>query len=495
MSKEFKKLLTLIYEIRDLAAALALLEWDMQTYLPSGAAEGRGRQMEALAGVMHEKLTSRAFAGALAALGKTEFEPGSFEAALLRKVRHDYEKERKMPPRLVRELGAASSAAYGAWLQAREEQNFARFAPNLERLLELRREQAALHAPAGHPLDPLLDDYEEGLTVAEIDPVFAVLRREQTTLVREAVKRGQPDAAFLHAAFPPQKQLKLAEQVARKIGYDFTRGRIDLTEHPFTTSFGLTDVRITTKVFPQLPLSCLFSTIHEAGHAIYEQGIDRKFDRTPLADGASLAFHESQSRLWENQLGRSLPFWRWLYPVMQKKFAGELGGIPLETFYRAMNRVEPSLIRIEADEATYNLHILLRYDLEKSLFDGTLSVSELPGAWNAKMKEYLGITPPNDRLGVLQDVHWTSGGFGYFPTYALGNLIAAQVWQLAHEAIPGLDEEFVAGKFDAFRTFLRENIHSYGASLPPKELLRRLTGSDRINPAPFLAYLRSKYLA
>lgn len=495
MSKEFNMLLTQVHEIRDIAATLALLEWDMQTYLPPGAAEGRGAQMETLAGVVHDKLTSRAFARALENAETSDSEPDSFEAALLRKLRNQFEKERKMPARLVREIGAASSAAYGAWLRAREEQEFAPFAPHLEKLLELRKEQAALYAPFGHPLDPLLDDYEEGLTVAEIDPVFAVLRKEQTALVREAADREQPDDSFLRDhPFSPEKQLELARFAAKRIGYDFRRGRIDLTEHPFTTSFGLTDVRITTKAFPYLPLSCLFSTIHEAGHAIYEQGIDRKFDRTPLADGASLAFHESQSRLWENQIGRGLPFWRWFYPYMQRKFRGELGEIPLERFYAAINRVERSLVRIEADEATYNLHILLRYDLEKALFEERLTVAELPEAWNEKMREYLGLVPPNDLTGVLQDVHWAGGSFGYFPTYALGNLIAAQVWRLAHEEIPELDEEIASGRFAAFRAFLRTKIHRYGASLPPKELLRKLTGTEKIDPAPFLAYLREKYL-
>ena len=493
VEKQWKKFLALIGEVRDLAAVLELLEWDMQVNLPENAAAGRGSQIETLSGIHHEKATSKALGNLLDTLERASFPPGSFEQALLRRAKRDYDRERLIPAALVRELGAAGSAAFGAWLKAREEQDFSVFAPHLERLLELKRSQAALYRPAGHLLDPLLDDYEEALTVAELDPLFGVLRREQAAIVRKAVERGLEDDSFLRRKFPAAKQLELAEFVARRIGYDFRRGRIDQAEHPFTTSFGLSDVRITTKVFPQLPLSCLFSTIHEAGHAIYEQGIDPSFDRTPLADGASLAFHESQSRLWENQVGRSLPFWRWLYPVMQKRFGGELGGIPLETFLRAVNRVEPSLIRIEADEATYNLHIILRYELEKELIEGSLSTSELPEAWNAKMEEYLGVIPPNDRLGVLQDVHWTSGGFGYFPTYALGNLIAAQVWELAHQAIPELEEEIAAGKFDNFREYLRANIHRYGAKLPPRQLLKQLTGSETPDPRSFLAYLEKKF--
>lgn len=493
MKREWQKFLVRIHEIRDLSAAMALQEWDMQVNLPEKAAEGRGFQIEALAGTIHEKAVAKSLARLLGTLEKTETAPGSFEAALLRKVRRDYEKQRKVPTRLVRALGAASSAGYGAWLKAREEGKYAIFAPRLEKLLDLKREEAALYQPYAHPLNPLLDDYEEGLTVADLDPLFGVLRREQSALVRKIAERRQEDGAFLHANFPPAKQWKLAEFVAGKIGYDFRRGRLDATEHPFTTSFGLFDVRITTKVFPKLPLSCLFSTVHESGHAIYEQGIDPAFDRTPLADGASLGFHESQSRLWENQVGRSLPFWRWLYPVMQKKFHSALGDVPLDRFYRALNRVEPSLIRIEADEATYNLHIILRYELEKQLMEGSLSVAELPEAWNAKMKEYLGIVPPNDRLGVLQDVHWTSGGFGYFPTYALGNLIAAQAWQLARRAIPELDEEIAAGRFAPLREFLRETIHRHGAALPPRALLKQLTGSETVDPEPFLAYLREKF--
>lgn len=493
MNKEWNSFLSQVHEMRDLSAALALLEWDMQVNLPEHAADGRSFQIEALSGVIHEKSTSKTFGLLLDAVEKQETPPDSFEAALLRKIRREFEKERKRPARLVRELGAAASAGYGAWLRAREEGDFSLFASHLERLLALKQEESALFRPCAHPLDPLLDDYEEGLTVADLDPLFGILRREQTALVREITGRRQENGDFLLRNFPSSKQWKLADFVARKMGYDFRCGRLDATEHPFTTSFGLFDVRITSKICPQLPLSSLFSTIHEAGHAIYEQGIDPKLDRTPLADGASLAFHESQSRLWENQVGRSLPFWRWLYPLMQKKFAAALGDIPLERFYRVVNRVEPSLIRTEADEATYNLHIILRYELEKQMMEGSLSVAELPDAWNAKMKEYLGLVPPNNRLGVLQDVHWTSGDFGYFPTYALGNLIAAQVWQLARRAIPALDEEIAAGKFDSFRAFLRETIHRHGAMLPPKALLKRLTGSETVDPKPFLSYLREKF--
>ncbi len=493
MKREWMKFLTQIHEIHDLSAALAVLEWDMQVNLPRDAADGRGFQMEALAGVIHEKATAKSFARALDKVETLAFVPDSFEATLIRKVRRRFEKERRLPARLVRELSAASSAGYGAWLKAKERSDFSLFAPHLEKLLELKREEAALFQPFDHPLDPLLDDYEEGLTVAELDPLFAILRREQSVLVREIAARQQEDRAFLLQKFSAPQQWKLAEFVAREIGYDFHRGRLDATEHPFTTSFGLSDVRITTKVFPELPLSCLFSTIHEAGHAIYEQGINLAFDRTPLADGASLGFHESQSRLWENQVGRSLPFWQWLYPVLQKRFGTALGGVPLESFYRAVNHVEPSLVRIEADEATYNLHIILRYELEKQMLDGSLSVAELPAAWNAKMEELLGLTPPNDSLGVLQDVHWTSGGFGYFPTYALGNLIAAQLWELALRANPGLEQEIAAGKFQSLRGFLCENVHRYGAALSPKMLLKQLTGSEAVDPNPFLAYLRSKF--
>ena len=377
---------------------------------------------------------------------------------------------------------------------AREKADYRIFAPHLGELLELAREYAALFAtPGGTLYDPLLDLYDPGMSSAALDRIFAPLRRELAGIARKAAERTASWTLPEGRKFNAAGQVAFARDVVRRIGYDFRRGRLDLTVHPFTTSFGLADVRITTAVRADSPVSCLLSAVHECGHALYEQGIDPAFDRTPLADGASLGFHESQSRLWENQVGRGLPFWRWFYPYMQRKFPGRLDAVPLERFYGAINRVERSLVRIEADEATYNLHILLRYDLEKALFENRLSVAELPEAWNEKMREYLGIVPPNDLTGVLQDVHWAGGSFGYFPTYALGNLIAAQVWSLAHKEIPDLDEEIASGRFSTFRAFLRKKIHRYGASLPPKELLRKLTGAEKIDPAPFLAYLREKY--
>lgn len=494
MEKKFAELKALVAEIHDLKAALALLEWDQQVYLPAGAENGRAAQIETLSGVIHAKSTAAKLGRLIETLEPADYPEDSTERALLARLRRDFAKKNKVPAKLVSQLARTTAEAHAAWVRARQAADYTLFAPHLARIVELKRRYAELFAPSASIYDPLLDDYEPGMTAAELDRIFEPLRREQAGLVRQLADRPADDA-FLHQKFNGASQLAFSREVVKKLGYDFKRGRLDLTVHPFTTSFGLSDVRITTAVHAELPVSCLLSTVHECGHALYEQGIDPALDRTPLAEGASYAFHESQSRLWENQVARSLPFWRFFYPAFQKRFPKQLGEVPLERFYRAVNRVVPSEIRTEADEATYNLHIMLRYELELGLLEGRIPAFELAGHWNAKMQEYLGVTPRNDTVGVLQDIHWSLGDFGYFPTYALGNLIGAEIWNAACRTVPGLEEELARGNFRVLLEFLRRRVHCHGAKYEPPVLLEKITGRRSIDSEQFLTYLKGKYSA
>lgn len=493
---DFDKLRRQTGEVADLAAAFAVLEWDQQVYMPPGAAADRACQMETLAGELHRRIIAPAVGRLLDRIDPERYPEDSFERAFLRKVRRRFERERKVPARLASAQARAAARAHTAWLAARERADYRLFAPHLAELLDLVREYAALFAaPAGTLYDPLLDLYEPGMSSAALDEIFAPLRRELVGIARLAAERTAGWTLPAGRKFNAAGQVAFARDVVRRMGYDFRRGRLDLTVHPFTTGFGLADVRITTAVRAVSPVSCLLSAVHECGHALYEQGIDPAFDRTPLADGASLGFHESQSRLWENQVGRSREFWEFLWPKFRKHFAAASAGMEFEPFYRSILRVVPSEIRTEADEVTYNLHILLRYELEKEMVAGIVNLRDLPEIWNVKMREYLGVTPRNDTVGVLQDIHWAGGSFGYFPTYALGNLIAAQLWAIARARLPELPEEIRRGNFRPLLDFLRETVHRHGAKYEPAELLRQVTGAPQVDPECFLAYLREKYLA
>ena len=480
--------------IRDLEHTAALLDWDQQTFMPVNAEPDRVCQLTTIAGIIHEKMTSPVFADLLESADREcrNSPPDSMEACLIRRLHRDFERQLKVPPALVKQLAEASALAHGAWMQAREQSHFPLFAPHLERLLELRRQYAALFAPYEHIYDPLLDHFEEGFTAARLDPLFAELRNKLVPLFQKIVA-NQPEAACPAGIYEEKKQLAFTAEVIRTLGYDFTRGRQDQSAHPFTTGFGLNDVRITTRIFPDMPLSALLSSIHECGHALYELGISRELDRTPLADGASYGFHESQSRLWENLVGRSRAFWEYCFPVFRKYFPEQLRNASPEQIWRAVNRVEASLIRTESDEVTYNLHIILRYEMEKELLSGALSVQDAPTAWNAKSLELLGVEPSCDAEGILQDIHWSMGEFGYFPTYALGNLMAAQIWSAAEAGINGLSGEIAAGNFLPLLNFLRQHIHQYGARFSPAETMQRVCGTPEIRTDCFMMLLEKKY--
>lgn len=494
METKLQRLATLLHEVVDLRFAQALLGWDQQTNMPRGGAVDRSNQLATLASIEHEKFTSEEMGKLLEDLlpYAGQLDPESTEARLIWHTHKEYQKSTRVTQEWVTGFTRAAAMAQSAWEQAREASDFSIFRPHLEGLVELRRQYAAFFAPYEHIYDPLLDISERGIKTSEVQAIFSWLRPRQVELIQAISERPQVDNSFFNQVYPEQAQWDFGVAAVTRLGFDWNRGRQDRSAHPFTSNFGIGDVRITTRFDERAPASALFSTIHEGGHALYEQGVDPALARTPLATGASMALHESQSRMYENMVGRSLPFWRFFYPRLQQHFPSQLGNVSLQAFYRGINKVEPSLIRVEADEATYNLHIMLRMELEIALLDGSLPVSELPGAWNARMQEYLGLTPPNDALGVLQDVHWSGGMIGYFPAYALGNLVAAQLWDAMLLDLPDLYEQIERGEFGGLLAWLREKVHRHGARYEPQELVQKITGS-RIDPQPYLAYLQSKY--
>ncbi len=492
--QQLQELKTRMAEIFDLYAASALLGWDQQTYMPSGGAVNRGQQLATLQQIAHIKLVSDEIGRLLDDLQPyvSQLDPDSFDARYVRVTKRHYDKEVKVPVNWVMEYSQATTEAYSAWGKARAENDFPSFQPYLEKIFDLEHRYAGYFAPYDHVYDALIDIFEPGLKTADIKAIFNTIRPQQVDLIRKIAGHPQVDDAFMHLAYDEQKQWDFGVELITKMGYDWTHGRQDKTLHPFSTSFGLGDVRITTRVYKDYLAPALFGTLHETGHAMYEMGADPSLDRTPLLGGASSGLHESQSRMWENFVGRSLPFWQHFYPRLQEYFPSQLGNLPLEAFYKGINKVQPSLIRIMADEATYNLHIMLRMELEMAMMEGSLAIKDLPEAWNSRFQEYLGITPPDNANGVLQDVHWSGGMIGYFPSYALGNLIAAQLWELINKDIPDLPEQIRRGEFNPWLAWLREKIHKHGSMFEPQELIQRVTGS-KIDPSPYMRYLTKKY--
>lgn len=479
--------------IRDLRQAQALLAWDQNTYMPEGAAEARAQQIATLAGLAHGFQADPEFGALVEELEAVAFPADSIEAAMVRQARREFNIATRLPDELVRDLSRHAVRAQQIWARAREARDFAPFAPALEHMVDLKRKQADALGYQDHPYDALHDAYEPGSTAARVRSVFEPLRQATTSLVRRIQASGvQHDDAVLRQAFDETEQEAYALEVVTSFGYDLQHGRLDRTVHPFATAFSKYDVRITTRYQPDHLSPALFGTFHESGHGMYEQGIADEHYRTFLEVPASLGIHESQSRLWENLIGRSRSFWQGAYPGLQRRFASQLKQQGVETFYGAINRVEPSYIRVEADEVTYNLHIMLRFELELALIDGSLAVRDLPEAFDALMQEYLGITPPDAALGVLQDVHWATGLFGYFPTYALGNLMSVQLFEAAKSAISGLEDDVRAGDFGRLLGWLRDNVHVHGSRYLPDELLRRATGSD-LDAGPYLRYLEAKF--
>ncbi len=493
MEQKLAKLKETIATLADLNGASALLGWDQQTYMPPGAAEMRGQQTATLNRLAHEIGTSPELGKLLDELRPyaETLDPDSDDARLIKFAIRDYERATRVPADFIVEQAQVVTLANQAWAEARAKSDFFIFRPHLEKVIELTHRYVGFFPPADHPYDILLDSFEPEMKTAEVKAIFEALRPQQVELIQAIAARPPVDDSFLHQPFDEQKQWDFGVEVITKFGYDWQRGRQDKSAHPFTGGPGVNDVRITTRVAPNFLNTMLFGTMHEAGHAMYDQGTGQNLVRTNLLGGASLAVHESQSRMWENLVGRSLPFWQHFYPRLQELFP-QLASVSLEAFYKGINKVQPSLIRVEADEATYNLHIMLRFEIELALIEGKLAVKDLPEFWNAKMQEYLGVTPSNDAQGVLQDIHWSWGLFGYFSTYALGNLISAQLWEKINRDIPDLEAQIRQGQFDALLGWLRTNIHVHGRKFMPQELVQRVVGS-KIDPAPYMRYLRKKY--
>jgi carboxypeptidase Taq len=482
-----------LQEIYDLKSAASLLGWDQVTYMPPGGARARGRQLATLGRLAHEKLTDPALGRLLDSLEATARPGSADDAALLRVVRRDYDRATRIPPAFIAEFAQHQVASYETWAMARPANDFAAVVPLLERTLDFSRQYADYFPGYDHIADPLIDALDEGMTVAIIQPLFAQLRGHLTPLIRQISGQPPVEDSFLYQSYPEADQLAFGAAIARAFGYDFARGRQDLTLHPFATSFSPHDVRITTRVYGNDLGQALFSTLHESGHAMYEQGVDPAYEGTPLAQGTSAGVHESQSRLWENLVGRSWPFWNHYFPQLQALFPQQLGQVSTEQFYRAVNKVQPSLIRTDADEVTYNLHVIIRFELELALLEGKLAVRDLAEAWRAAYAATLGLTPPDDRDGVLQDAHWYAGYIGgEFQGYTLGNILSAQFYGAAVRAHPEIPAEIGGGKFDTLYTWLRENIYHHGRKLTTAELVERTTGGP-LRLEPYLGYLWTKY--
>ncbi len=495
MQEKFEELKERLGEVADLNNAAAVLGWDQQTHMPSGGAEARGQQLSTLSRLAQEKFTSAEVGKLLDELKDhgENLEYESDEASYLRVTKRDYDKAIKIPPALVGEIAQAATAGFHAWHKAKSENKYSDFAPYLQRNIDLQRRVAECLGYTDRIYDPLLDQFEPAVTTSEVEQIFAELKRELVPIVHAiAEKAGRVSNEFLRQPFDEHTQWDLTVEAAKAIGYSFENGRQDRSPHPFTTSFGVGDVRITTRVDPKFFNSAFFATLHECGHALYDQGIRPELDRTPLAGGASLGVHESQSRMWENLVGRSRAFWKFMLPHVKARFPEQFRDVDVERMYRAVNRVKPMFVRVEADEVTYNLHIMLRFELENALLEGRIKVSDLPEVWNAKMKEYLGVVPPTDALGVLQDVHWSYGTFGYFPTYSLGTVFSVQLFRQAKKDISDLEERFERGDFDTLLHWLRRNLHIHGRKFRLEELARKITG-EPLQTRYFISYLQEKY--
>jgi len=493
--KKLTELKSLLAEVSDLNNAAAVLGWDQATYMPSGGAPARGRQMATLAKVAQEKFIDKKIGKLLDQLTKyEESQPfDSDDASLIRVTRRDYERALKVPPDFLAELNVHSAETYQMWTEARPADDFARVRPNLERTLDLSRKLADFFPGYEHIADPLIDFADYGMKASSVRALFAELRAELVPIVKAITSQTPADDSCLRKHFPEAEQLKVGAEIVKQLGYDFERGRVDKTHHPFMTSFSIGDVRITTRIKEDFLGELLFSNIHESGHAMYEQGNDPAYEGTPLAGGTSAGVHESQSRLWENVVGRSRGFWEYFFPRLQAVFPEQLKGVSLDTFYRAINKVEKSLIRTDADEVTYNLHVMLRLDFELQLLEGTLSIRDLPEAWHERFEHDFGVVPPDDRDGVLQDVHWYAGIIGgAFQGYTLGNVMGALFYAEALKAHPEIPDEMKQGKFDTLHNWLIQDIYRHGRKFTAPELVQKVTGRD-LTIQPYIHYLKTKY--
>lgn len=495
MEKKYQKLKVRLQEIDDLNAVNALLAWDQSTYMPPGGAPARGRQQATIGRIAHEKFTSKKIGKLLDKLEPwAETLPyDSEQASLIRVTRRNYDQSVKVPAKLIGAVTEHATASYQVWAEARPANDFAKVRPYLEKTLDYSRQIANCFPGYDHIADPLIDFSDQDMKAASVRAVFADLREQLVPLVKAITEQDPADDSCLHHSFREDEQLAFGWQIAQDYGYDTKRGRQDKTHHPFMTKFSLGDVRITTRTKENDLSEALFSTLHETGHALYEQGIDMALEATPLAGGTSSGVHESQSRLWENLVGRSRGFWEHYYPKLQAAFPDQLKDVSLDTFYAAINKVERSLIRTDADEVTYNLHVMIRFDLELALLEGSLEVKDLPEAWHGRYQSDLGIQAPSDVDGVLQDVHWYGGIIGgAFQGYTLGNIMSALFYNEALKAHPEIPGQIQQGQFDTLHTWLKENLYAHGSKFTANELIERVTNGP-LTIDPYIAYLKQKF--
>lgn len=480
-------------KLADVRNAAAVLHWDQETYLPKNAAAARGQQLATLATIAHELFAADELGLLLQQLAESDgLDEKQRKNVLLTK--EDYDKNKKYPSSFVRELSETTSATYFAWIKARQANDYTIFEPLLNKMVALKRQETEILGFEEHPYDALIDEFEKGMTVAKLDTIFKEVKEKLLPLLEKIAQQPQVNNDFLTKFYDKDKQWELGLSLLKEMGYDFGAGRQDISEHPFTTSFHPTDVRVTTRVDENDLGNMTWSCIHEGGHALYEQGLDPAEYGLPSGEAASLAIHESQSRLWENNVARGIYYWRYNYNELQQLFPAELSGIPLEQFYKGINQVKPSFIRTEADELTYHSHVMIRYELEKALIAKTIETKDLNAIWNDYYQKFLNVNVPDDKKGILQDIHWSHGGFGYFPTYSLGSFYAAQFFQQAKKDIPDLETQISSGSNIALLKWLRENIHKYGRQYTAEELCERVTG-EKLNFDYFHQYAKQKFAA
>ncbi|MBS0627025.1 MAG: carboxypeptidase M32 [Verrucomicrobia bacterium] len=493
----FKKLLKLSTKITTLQSIHQLLEWDQETYMPEGAIQSRSDQLQLLSEILHKQKTSSSYKKALSDFidlsnGNVKEANASLEEkACAREWRRQFLHDTKLPSSFVKNFTQCTSSALHAWTEAKTHNNFPLFAPHLKKIVSLSREKAKLLGYKEHPYDALLDLYEPNLTVATLTPLFNHLKEALTTLLKKIQKHPQKQPISL-GIFPEDMQKKTAEFLLKVMGFSKETSRLDLSSHPFCTGIHLKDARMTTRIDLSHPTSNIYSVLHEGGHALYHQNLPEKYYGTPLCEAVSYGVDESQSRLWETQIGKSFAFCSFLYPKLQEFFPDNFSSLSLQDFYALVNKVMPSEIRVEADEVTYSLHIILRFELEKGLMDGSIEVEDIPALWNAKMQEMLGITPTSDATGCLQDIHWAMGGLGYFPSYTLGNLLAAQLFSTIKSTFPSWDKQVVKGDVTFLKNWLKENIHQYGKLYSTDELIQKVTKKP-LGAEDYIKYLQTKY--
>jgi len=493
----YNELVNLVRQANLLGSTGSILSWDQETMMPTGGVEHRSRQMAQLAKLGHEMATSKRIGTLLKECesdSKLMKDPDSVAAVNVREIREEYKRKTKLPAELVEEEAQLASISQHVWAEARKQSDFKKFQPYLEKVVDLLRRKAKCYgwAKSGEAWDALAEDYEQGCTAKYVEGVFTPLRKRLQYLLNDLMaSRVKPSNKFNETHIPVDQQMKFDRFVAEKIGFDFSRGRLDVSTHPFCGGSHCNDVRLTTRFNETCVNDALGSTLHECGHGMYEQGLLTEHIGTPMGSAVSLGIHESQSRMWENQVGRSRAFWKWLYPKLGQHFGVAVKGISFEEIYGAANIVEPGFIRVDADEATYNMHIMVRFELERLLLAGDLKVKDLPGEWNKRYKEYLGLTVPDDRRVCLQDVHWSMAAMGYFPTYTLGNLYCAQFFEKVLKDIPDLHQQFEAGEFGALKKWLNKNIHAHGKRYRPADLCKKVTGKE-LSADPLLRHLEGK---